>query len=166
MAKEQFNWELFTRRIVIHKNIEDVFSLIATSEGLKKWFLHEAVFYTMVNETKVVNFTFPTENELYYWKWKGKDFELNGHVIKCETNTCFSFTFGSAGTVKIELEIIEESTLLLLTQQVNHGEIYDKMRQANSFAYWTFFLLNLKSVAEHGIDLREDKFQFPNLLNI
>ncbi len=167
MSAPQFSWNKFSRSIIIHKKTDDVFPLIATAHGLTAWLLEAASFFTMVHETQLLNFSFPTDHESYHWVWKGKSYELQGKVLGCDVEKkSFSFTFGEECTVDIVLTEHEGNTLLKLTQQAVKGKTYDQMRQVNSYAYWTFFLTNLKSVAEYEVDLREDTFILPDLLNI
>ena len=167
MPTPQFTWGKFSRSIIISKKPEDVFLYIATAKGLTKWLLEAASFFTLANETQLLNLSFANELDTYHWVWKGKNYELQGQVLDCDVQRKrISFTLGEACTVEITLTEHEGSTLLKLTQQAVPGKTYDQMRQVNSYAYWTFFLTNLKSVVEHEIDLREDTFTVEGLLNV
>ena len=167
MPIPQFSWEKFSRSIIINKKPEEVFLYIATAKGLTKWLLEAASFFTLANETQLLNRSCANEVDSYHWVWKGKNYELQGQVLDCDVpRTRFSFTFGEACTVDIVLTEHGGSTLLKLTQQATPGKTYDQMRHVNSYAYWTFFLTNLKSVVEHEIDLREDTFTVEGLLNV
>ena len=90
---------------------------------------------------------------------KGKILEANGKDF-------IKFTFGKAGIVNVQIKTEENETIVELTQE----EIpVDEESKFNFYVGcgegWTFYLANLKSILEGGIDLRNKNIKLTRVIN-
>jgi len=164
MGQESFNWESFKRCIIVSSDIESVYELIATSEGITQWFIGEAIYRTAHGDVRKKN-ELIEKDDTYYWKWFHKDLELTGNVIDSNGRDFVKFTFGDAGTVSFSMKDYNDRVLIELIQEVYPGKTYDKFAHINCYVCWSFFLINLKSVVETEFDLRETEAGFDSLAN-
>lgn len=118
-----------------------VFEALSDPDELAKWFPAKA----MIDPVKGGRFSFVMKNG-YVWEGKLSGFKQNKSV---------SYPF-IEGTASFELVKKRRGTLLKLN---NTGFETLEMLVAASGG-WAYYLTNLKSVLEHGVDLRmkEDSF--------
>ncbi|MBP9096001.1 MAG: SRPBCC domain-containing protein [Ignavibacteria bacterium] len=155
MTEKTFNMNCFTHAIILKSRIEEVYEYISTSSGIVKWFIGKAKYFYKDSHIRLGNEK-ARKGDSFLWNWLNKDLELKGVVTESSDNKLFSFTFSPLFFVSIELTKTEENdTRLTLRQE------YQDSASKNDFAYincctcWVFFMTNLKSVIEYGIDLRE-----------
>lgn len=154
MTEDNFNSERFHHSILLNRTTDEVFSMFGMAGGLEQWFQGEAVYTAKDNGLRKRGK--PIQNrDSFYWKWLAKDFSLPGMVLDVSPGKSAEFTFGSLFNIKMSVSSQNGRTLFTIEQWYINGV------QKNDFAYincctcWVFFLTNLKSVLEHGIDLRE-----------
>ncbi len=129
-----------------------VFQALTVPQRLTKWFLKEAeVEFRRSGKIKMV------WNDGYTQECKILKLELNKKLtLSWPTN-------GSAGTpnastiVKFRFYPAEDDKTLLELEHLGFG-LGDAWTRYYGMTYsgWTYYLLNLKSVLEHGIDLRDE----------
>lgn len=151
---DHFDWNKLSRTIYLNEDFSRVYQMIGTPAGLTEWFLGRTEFTNGNGYTRLPNELVQTGDE-YLWEWLAVELELKGKMEEVDGKSMVRFTFGKAGVVTISLTRKNERTRLELSQVGHPDQEYDRKAQANCFACWTFFLTNLKSVVEHGIDLRE-----------
>lgn len=156
--------ERFSHSIYLDKPVNEVYRLVGTADGLTKWFIGESVYESPEGEKRKFD-EYVHKGDEFDWRWLEKDLEITGKVLDAEINSSFKFTFGSTFIVTITVKEDKGRTLFTLIQE------YEKNTEKNNFAYinccvcWTFFITNLKSVIEHGNDLRETKVHNEELVN-
>ncbi len=164
MTEKNFNNESFFHSIYLNAPVEDVYKMIASSSGICKWFMGKAEYTDASGSVRLSEQT-AHKGDSFSWHWLEKDLSITGKVLEANTNEKFSFTFGPSFKVTISVKENNGRTLVTLTQN------YAKDAKKNDFAYinccvcWTFFLANLKSVIEHGNDLRETLVDDESLIN-
>ncbi len=164
MNENNFNLQNFTHSIYLVKPVGEVFELLAKSEGIVKWFMGEAKYVSAEGvERKPDEFAEREDN--YYWKWLNKDFSVKGKILDVQQNELLSFTFGSLFNVTITLKNKNGRTLFTLSQKYNEGALHNDFEHINCCVCWVFFMTNLKSVIENGIDLRETQANDEELVN-
>ncbi|MFC0182303.1 Uncharacterized conserved protein YndB, AHSA1/START domain [Pseudarcicella hirudinis] len=163
---EMDEWSSFTKRVTINAGIETILKAWCTQKGLESWFLRTALFRDSENELRNPD-QFIAENDNYEWKWFGyPDYVQEGRVMssKEENSLSFSFTENCLVTVKIMKENGEN--LVELTQKNIPFDINPKTNLYVACGEgWTFYLANLKSVLEGGIDLRNRNDLIQNVIN-
>lgn len=162
---ENFNWSAFTKRIKIKSDLTTVYNAWTKSNELEKWFLSKANFYRADN-VKVL----PTENvssdSKYEWHWFAQNHSELGTITEVNGSDFIEFTFAGECKVQIKLKMENDYTLVELI----HKEIpldnksKENIRLGCAFG-WTFYLINLKSILEGGIDLRNKDTELVGVVN-
>ena len=168
-----FDWTQFRLGIYVRAKPEDLFTLWSTSHGLCRWFLRSAAFAPSEgppanrrDAAKLPAFeTLPARpdeeicrtNDRYRWEWYFNDGVVGEDwILDIRPPTRLAFGFGD----RMEVEVLLRKQGVwceIGLRQYNipdtpaaHRDMHMGCRVA-----WTFFLANLKSVAEGGLDLRE-----------
>ncbi|WP_316801760.1 SRPBCC domain-containing protein [Pedobacter nototheniae] len=162
---ENFDWTKFTIRIAIKAAIEDVYNAWTKASEIEKWFLSDAAFY---DENKVL--LSKTQNVLsgdkYKWIWYLYDDIENGTITETDGKNHVQFTFAGACLVDINLKEEFEYVIVELTQKnIPLDDNSKRNIRLGCHNGWSFYLLNLKSVLEGGLDLRNKDNRFKPMLN-
>jgi len=164
---ENFDWTRFTLQIPIAAEIEQVFQCWTSSSGLLRWFLRQADFFSSEGYSKTPDEDVkPTDR--YSWRWHGYSDEVTeeGEIQLLSYPRKLQFRFGNAGTCLLELEQMPEFCLLTFTQfAIPTGEKARLDWHMGCKMGWTFYLTNLKSILEGGIDLRYKGTELSGLIN-
>ena len=158
-----FDWTKFEQKIFLEKPLPEVFLAWTTAKGLKKWFLKEVKIEAADGHLRAESEDLKT-GDRYSWEWYYPAKE-KGHVLEVQENKLFKFTFGMSEGVPINVTVRFESVngcTKVTLQQSEIGLSEDSRIQdyLGCSTGWCFFLTNLKSILEHGIDLREKKSQY------
>jgi uncharacterized protein YndB with AHSA1/START domain len=167
----EFDWTSFTKRIAINAHTDVVYRSWATKQGMESWFLRQCNYTGPGGEALPEDMPVQKENH-YTWYWHGWPDETkeNGTILEANGVDTLSFTFGQEGaagmicTVRVFAE--EGETICELVQK---NIPLDDMSKSNYFVGcntgWTFYMANLKSILEGGIDLRNKNVAVKNVLN-
>jgi uncharacterized protein YndB with AHSA1/START domain len=156
----EHNWTKFTVTADFNTDLMSVYKAWSTPAGLESWFLRKANFYTITGRLREPHESILKE-DAYEWYWHGFDDKTveKGEVLEVNSIDFVKFTFTDDTIVSVSLEFKQGLTILELTQE-NIKEESDPSK--NLFVQcqtgWTFYLANLKSVLEGGIDLRNKRF--------
>jgi len=164
MTEKNFNWNKFTHGIYLNAPSEKVFVFLATATGICKWFMGKAKYYYKDSNIRLGN-DFAQKGDSYLWNWLNKDLELKGMVTEVEENKIFQFTFSPLYIVTLRLNSDGKRTQLTLTHEYQESAVKNEFNYLNCCTCWVFFLTNLKSVIENGIDLRETEVKDEMLVN-
>jgi uncharacterized protein YndB with AHSA1/START domain len=146
----------FTKRIRIKCLPEEAFERWTTVKGLESWFLAKATFSS--GERGKPGDKFELE-----WAEGTKD---SGEVTLLAEPANFEFTwYAGEGRVRVHFAPIDTGTLIELTQTVASVGEQAMEEFMDCRDGWTFFLTNLKSVIEGGLDLRDTNVDLPGLVN-
>lgn len=164
---EKHDWSKFHVRINIHADTERIFSCWTTQAGLEEWFLRRAEFSnpdgSLRNGKEQVQV-----GDTYLWRWYGYPDEVDekGEVLEMNAKDFFVFRFGKAGicTVRIK-ETGGEKIVELQQTEIPTDEESIKNYHVGCKTGWTFYLANLKSYLEGGIDLRNKNLELTDMLN-
>lgn len=162
---ENFNWESFTKKIAIKSTMSELYDAWTVSEKIENWFLSEATFYNTDGEALATNQPV-TKGGAYKWEWYLYDDVERGRITEANGSDYLQFTFAGECLVDIKLTQIGDSVLVELTQKNIPTD--DKSKQGirlGCASGWSFFLVNLKSVYEGGLDLRNKDESLKGMLN-
>ena len=162
-----YNWKQFTKRIPINASAKAIYAAWTTQQGLESWFLRIAQFTKADNTLRRKN-SHAEAGDIYKWLWYGYDdtvveereiLSANGwDLLK------FSFSGGCIVTVSIKQEGTE--TICELVQDM---PMEDEDEQQHFFIDcgngWGFYMANLKSVLEGGLDLRNKNMNLKEVIN-
>jgi uncharacterized protein YndB with AHSA1/START domain len=154
-------WSEFKVTADFDIDVRSVYKAWTTPGGLESWFLRSANFYTVVGRLRS-----PEEDILkedtYEWYWHGfsDDVMEKGEVLEVNGTNLLKFTFSGNSIVTVSIENIRGITVLELTQEnIPKEEDLTKSLYVQCQIGWTFYLANLKSILEGGIDLRNKRVE-------
>jgi uncharacterized protein YndB with AHSA1/START domain len=157
MADER--WSKFKITADFDTDVRSIYEAWATSAGLEKWFLRKAGFYAIAGRLREPE-EFIKKEDTYTWLWHGYDDAAaeNGLVLENNGSDQLKFTFSGKSVVTVDIQSKYGLTIIELTQE-NIPEEHDPTRNllVQCQIGWTFYLANLKSVIEHGYDLRNKR---------
>ncbi len=163
----EYNWSQFTTRIPISKDIETLYRAWATRSGIEHWFLKFSEFRGPDHNPRGMD-QFVEPGDTYTWRWHGwgNEIEETGKIIDCNGKDFFKFTFSDAGICSVSIKEESETTVVELIQT----EIPTDPQSQHRFHLgcktgWTFYLANLKSLMEGGIDLRNKSEEIKRVIN-
>lgn len=162
-----YNWKQFIKRIPINASAKAIYDAWATQQGLESWFLRLAQFTKADGRLRPKNSQIEAGDK-YKWLWYGYDDSVleEREILSANgwDNIQFSFSGGCIVTVSIKQE--DGETICELQQQM---PMDDESEQQYFYIEcgkgWTFYLTNLKSVLEGGIDLRNRNQHIQNVIS-
>ena len=163
----EFDWGRFTVRINVKAPTEKLYGCWATKEGIEFWFLRRSDYKNadgiLYKSNELVK-----KGDQYSWWWYGYPDEVveHGEILDANGKDFFQFKFGKAGNCTVKIYEEEGEKIVELTQDQIPTD--DKAKQnwhIGCKTGWTFYMANLKSMIEGGIDLRNKNEQLQNMLN-
>ncbi|GAO42230.1 SRPBCC family protein [Flavihumibacter petaseus] len=161
------DWSVFRVRIDVHAPREAVYAAWTTRTGMESWFLRECIFYDAGGADKEAD-SLATNGETYSFRWFGYPDEVveTGTILEANGTDRFGFSFGQAGNCTVLLETVRDLVLVTLEQTAIPDDDQGRMHwHVGCKTGWTFYLANLKSLLEGGIDLRNRDERLQNMLN-
>lgn len=162
---ENFDWTSFTIRIAVKAKIEDLYKAWASTGEIEKWFLSEADYHDLAGKT-INKDQLAVTNHTYFWRWFLYEDIESGKIIEANGKDTFAFTF--AGNCVVTIKFTEEHGYTVVTLSQSNIPTDDSSKRNIRLGChngWSFYLLNLKSVYEGGLDLRNKDNRFKPMLN-
>jgi len=162
---ENFNWKAFTKKIAIKADLKTIYDAWTKPKELERWFLKQVSFHY---DDKVL---FPindnVEQELNYeWNWFLYDEPMYGKITEANNKNFLQFTFEGECLVDVLLKEKGEYTILtLIHHNIPENDKSKQFVRLGCSNGWTFYLTNLKSVYEGGIDLRNKNPELGVMIN-
>jgi uncharacterized protein YndB with AHSA1/START domain len=162
-----YNWKQFTKRISIKASAKSVYNAWTTQLGLESWFLRLAQFTKMDGTSRPKNSSIEAGDK-YKWLWFGYDDNVEEKKEILAANGWDKLKFIFSGDCVVTISIIQEEgeTICVLIQDM---PMEDEKEQQHFFIEcgkgWTFYMANLKSVLEGGLDLRNKNQNLKNVIN-
>ncbi|CAL1517971.1 SRPBCC domain-containing protein [Chitinophaga sp. MM2321] len=162
-----YDWSRFNVRIPVKSSIQQVYDAWTSPAALESWFLREAVFTSNAGEP-VNNNSKIQKGDHYTWHWYGyaDDVPERGEILVANGHDYLRFSFGKAGIVNINISSESGETVIDLVQEAIPTD--DASRASYHLGCsngWTFYLANLKSFLEGGLDLRNKNEAHKNVIN-
>jgi uncharacterized protein YndB with AHSA1/START domain len=140
-------------------DIRSLYEAWATPKGLEKWFLRKANFYTVPLRTREPH-EFIKKEDTYDWYWHGYSDDVfeSGCILEANGTDSLKFTFSGKSIVSINIQSRNGVSIIELKQENIPAEddpaknLYIQCQKG-----WIFYMANLKSVLEGGVDLRNKK---------
>jgi uncharacterized protein YndB with AHSA1/START domain len=162
---KNYNWTSFTKKIAVRANITTIYDAWTVPEEIEKWFLSKAN-YVKPNGEVVERSNNVSQLDTYKWSWFLYDVVENGKVIKANGKDLLEFTFAGNCIVSVQLTQQGEDTIVQLTQNnIPTDDASKRGIRLGCDTGWSFFLVNLKSIYEGGIDLRNKNESLKGMLN-
>ncbi|HRD07018.1 MAG: SRPBCC domain-containing protein [Saprospiraceae bacterium] len=167
---QHYDWTRFTKSIVVAADPQKIYSCFSTRGGMESWFLRNCVYNRMGVELGLQEEAMMGDHYAFMWHgWPDTTLE-RGEILKADGNKNFAFTFtGNEATsmeVHLLLEMYGRNTRVSLTQiNIPDDENSRAKWHMGCLEGWTFYLTNLKSVIEGGLDLRNKNLDIKGVIN-
>ncbi|MBK6642872.1 MAG: SRPBCC domain-containing protein [Bacteroidetes bacterium] len=162
---KDFDWTQFTKRIAIKAPLEDLYKAWTSSNELEKWFLKKARFFDENNQEISLSEPVSPKNS-YLWNWFLYEETEKGEITIANGKDHLQFTFAGSCLVDVTFSREHEHTIVELKQ--TGIPLDDKSKQfirLGCSSGWSFYLVNLKSVYEGGLDLRAKDERLRPMIN-
>lgn len=163
----QHDWSKFVRRVTINASPQQIYDAWTRQEQIERWFLRKAEFAQADGTGR--RRTDPIQiGDSYVWLWYGysDDVVEKGKVLEANGKDLLTFTFTAGCNVTVTVREERGENIAELTQeQIPFREDPNENLHLLCSNGWTFYLANLKSVLEGGIDLRNKNVEIPNVIN-
>ena len=157
----------FIKRISIHATPEDVFNAWSTQDGLETWFLRRAEF-TKPDGTQRGRNESIQGGDKYLWIWHGygDDVYEQRKIVHSNGTDQLSFEFTGNCLVTVNAKTERGETICeLIQERIPFSDDITDSLYILCGEGWTFYLTNLKSILEGGIDLRNKNMELTKLVN-
>ena len=162
---KHFDWTAFSLKILVKAKLSTVYDAWTKSGETERWFLKKANYLN--KERKAIEKNAAVEiGNLYEWSWYLHDVVERGRVLEANGKDHFQFTFAGDCIVDIKLSEKDGSVLVELSQKdIPTDEDSKKEIRLGCHDGWSFYLVNLKSVCEGGLDLRNKNEMYKPMVN-
>ncbi len=167
MNSEDYDWSSFTLRISINTDWPRIYRAWTTQQGLERWFLREAKFINSYDEKRKKT-EFIHTGDTYKWLWHGfnDDTFETGQILEANGTDLVKFTFSGGTTVTVQLKSEDGIAVVELWQeQIGVDDESKSKYHVGCLSGWNFYLTNLKSVLEGGLDLRNKNNRVKEVIN-
>ena len=164
---ENYNWKQFIKRITIHASPKVIYDAWTTQSGLESWFLRLAEFTSPAGSLRKRNENIQKADS-YKWLWFGYDNSIAEEKEILSANGKDELQFGFSGNCIVKVTIKEENGEQICELQQNmrmDNEVEQRYFYIECGKGWTFYMANLKSILEGGIDLRNKEENIKNVIN-
>jgi uncharacterized protein YndB with AHSA1/START domain len=162
-----YDWSQFRARIDVKAGLKDVYSAWTTQTSLERWFLRVAEFTKFNGVVREANSTIE-RGDRYRWLWHGYDDTTveRGVIEEANGSDFVRFTFAGSCIVSVKITVEGDLTIVELRQEnIPLDEPSRVSYHLGCLTGWTFYLANLKSILEGGIDLRNKNEKLRNQVN-
>jgi hypothetical protein len=164
---KQHDWSQFTQRINVNASPEKLYNAFATRAGMESWFLRLCE-YMHEDNSLLADDEQIEAGDHYKWLWHGwpDTTAETGSFLKANDKDELQFTFGKAGTVTVKIYAAENENIVDLFQEDIPEDEESKFNfYIGCSTGWVFYLANLKSIMEGGVDLRNKNVKLQGVLN-
>jgi uncharacterized protein YndB with AHSA1/START domain len=161
------NWNQFTKRITINAPALKIYQSWTTQNGLESWFLRKALFTR--HHKDIIGRDIPVEEgDTYEWTWFGypETMEERHTVLAANGKDYLQFRFSGGCIVSVHIKTEYQETICELVQDNSTAdENKRQMFYIECGNGWIFYMANLKSILEGGIDLRNKNEKIEQVIN-
>jgi uncharacterized protein YndB with AHSA1/START domain len=162
---KNFDWTSFSLKILVKAKLSRVYDAWTKSAEIEKWFVKKSNY--LDRERKTIDGHINTEvGHLYEWSWYLYDMVERGRILQANGKDHFQFSFAGDCVVDVKLTEREGEVLVELMQKdIPTDDISKKEIRLGCERGWSFYLVNLKSVCEGGLDLRNKNITVKPMVN-
>ncbi len=161
-------WKSFTKKIAVKASIQTIYDAWTTQEGLESWFLRSAEATKKNGSVRPVGERYQA-GDVFHWLWHGYPDEVyeKREVLEVNGTDYFRFMFTDECDVEVKLSEINEGYVMVEVSQ--HNIPIEEDPKKNLYVGcgegWSFYMTNLKSILEGGIDLRNKDKSLEGVFN-
>lgn len=145
--------------------VEKAYKAVATPGGLESWFLRDTGITgdgKLRSKGEMIQ-----KGDEYHFQWHGHPDTLrhSGKFLSTDGKSVISFTFSQDLPVTISIYRECDETIVELAETFDPTvEEVARDHYLGNMKGWIFYLINLKSILEGGLDLRNRKVELKNVL--
>lgn len=162
---KNFSWTTFNRQIAIKAKLEILYDAWAKPSEIEKWFL-KSCDYLNDNKILIDKADRCRKNYSYQWSWFLYDALEDGRITEANGKDHIQFTF--IGECLVDVKLTQQGEYVIVNVR-QHNIPEDENSKINirldCDSGWSFYLVNLKSFYEHGIDLRNKDTSLKGMIN-
>ncbi|MBS7255983.1 SRPBCC family protein [Flavobacterium branchiicola] len=162
---ENFDWTSFTKKIAVRAKLSDLYNAWTKANELEKWFLEKVSFFD-ANKELISKDKNATQDTAYEWLWYLYQDPMIGKITSANGKDELQFTFEGECLVDIKLSEENGNTIVELRHHNiptdDYSKQYIRLGCSNG---WHFYLTNLKSIYEGGLDLRNKDSNLNPMIN-
>ncbi|MFV0388120.1 MAG: SRPBCC domain-containing protein [Pyrinomonadaceae bacterium] len=164
---DKSEWGKFRKRVTINAAPQLIYDSFASQAGLERWFLRKAQFLASDGRVRRPD-EYIRKGDSYFWLWHGFNDDVfeKRKVVEANDRNFLQFKFTGECLVTVTIKKAGGENILELIQE---GIDFDENPYRNLFIScgegWTFYLANLKSVLEGGVDLRNKNVNIQDVIN-
>ncbi len=162
-----YNWKQFTRRIPIKAPPKAIYDAWSSQQGLESWFLRMAQFTKADGSIRTKNDHIQNGDQ-YKWLWHGypDDVVEERQILLANDWDTISFSFSGGCIVTVTIKQEEGETICELVQDMPmEAESEQQYFFVECGKGWIFYMTNLKSVLEGGLDLRNKNMSIQDVMS-
>lgn len=152
-------------KILVKTSMNDVYRAWTSSGELERWFAKKATFFGPDRQVMPPGEVAGTGSK-YQWSYYLQDEVENGKIWEANGKDFVAFSF--AGDCRVEVKMHEKYNWIVVElsmKDIPTDEISKQEIRLNYYKKWSFYLVNLKSVLEGGLDLRNKDENFKPMVN-
>lgn len=151
-----YDWSQFELRMDVRTTTADAFKAWATGGGMASFFTRTFTFHDADGNERASG-EIAQVGDAYECEFHHPS-KLTGKVLESDlSRRRFGFSFGPVMRVDIVVDAHGDMTRVALRQSnIPTDEAGRVSSHMNCRSCWIYYLMNLKSVLEHGHDLRDD----------
>lgn len=154
----------FTLRVPVRAPKTALYRAWATSKGLEHWFVRNAQLHGP-DGRRLKGTAAITKGGTFAWQWFGYDGTEEGRILEANGKDHLRFTFANS-QVDVKLRTVGRQVVVELIQsRIPKDEDSFQQIWVGCLRGWTFWLANLKSVHEGGLNLRNENPALKGMLN-
>jgi hypothetical protein len=162
---KNFDWTSFTKRIAVKSSLSEIYSAWTIASKLERWFLERVIFEP--GNQQLPQPAQPVQSgSNYEWYWYLEPTPMRGQIIEANGKDFIQFTFEGSSLVDVKLSTLDEYVIIELRHhnipQDDDSKQHIRLGCSNG---WAFYLHNLKSVYEGGLDLRNKDAKLGVMIN-
>lgn len=161
----KMDWTAFTLRIPVRASKAALYKAWTTAAELEHWFLRKARHTGPDGRALKPNARI-TKGGTYVWEWFGYDGMEEGRILEANGKDHLRFTFAGECHVDVRLRTAGKQVIVeLVHSKIPTDEASKRNIWIGCLRGWNFWLTNLKSVYEGGLNLRNEDTSLKGMLN-
>ena len=160
-----FDWTKFQKRIAVKASMQKLYNAWTIPAELEKWFLKTARFFDENDKEtdSAISVKPPMKYEFTWYLYPETEY---GNVTSANGKDYFEFTFAKTCLVSVKFREEHGHTVVELEQKDIPTDDDSKLDlRLGCSSGWSFYLVNLKSVYEGGLDLRSKDERLKPMVN-
>lgn len=162
---KNFDWSCFTKKIAIKAPMPLIYNAWTKPSEIEKWFLKTARYKDEIGNDVSMDKNV-TEGMVYEWSWFLYPEIEKGKITIANGKDHFQFTFAGQCIVDVRLsEQYDHTVVELIQSNIPTDDVSKQEIRLGCSSGWSFYMVNLKSIYEGGLDLRSKDERLKPMVN-